>query len=163
MDVLHPGRPNVPKAELQEKLAKMYKVKENNNVFLFGFRTAFGGGKSSGFALIYDDQTSALKFEPKYRLIRVRVFLMYIGFFVMINCSKDLLKRKKLRESKSRSPRIVPRKFAVLDVVLLDTRPTRPTSRNMFYASLEPDGIYILPYFIIKYCMLEKKKSCVYT
>lgn len=31
----------------------------------------FGGGKSTGFGLIYDDLKSAKQFEPKYRLIRV--------------------------------------------------------------------------------------------
>jgi len=33
----------------------------------------FGGGKSTGFGLVYDNLDSAKKFEPKYRLIRVRV------------------------------------------------------------------------------------------
>lgn len=33
--------------------------------------TQFGGGKSTGFGLIYDTLDSAKKFEPKYRLIRV--------------------------------------------------------------------------------------------
>ncbi|KAJ7071016.1 ribosomal protein L23/L15e core domain-containing protein [Mycena amicta] len=40
LDVLHPNRPN------------------------------FGGGRSTGFALIYDDEASQKKFEPKYRLRR---------------------------------------------------------------------------------------------
>ena len=35
----------------------------------------FGGGKSTGFGLIYDNLDSAKKFEPKYRLIRVRIGL----------------------------------------------------------------------------------------
>eukprot|EP00274_Cyanoptyche_gloeocystis_P001919 CAMPEP_0196651336 /NCGR_PEP_ID=MMETSP1086-20130531/99_1 /TAXON_ID=77921 /ORGANISM="Cyanoptyche gloeocystis , Strain SAG4.97" /LENGTH=104 /DNA_ID=CAMNT_0041981255 /DNA_START=110 /DNA_END=421 /DNA_ORIENTATION=- len=70
VDVLHPGRANVPKAELKEKLSKVYKVTDPNQVFLFGFRTAFGGGKSTGFALVYDKLESAKKFEPKYRLVR---------------------------------------------------------------------------------------------
>lgn len=39
--------------------------------FCAGFRTAFGGGKSTGFALIYDNMDAAKKFEPKYRLVRV--------------------------------------------------------------------------------------------
>jgi hypothetical protein len=34
-------------------------------------RPQFGGGKSTGFGLIYDDAKSAKQFEPKYRLIRV--------------------------------------------------------------------------------------------
>ncbi|XP_020680528.2 40S ribosomal protein S24-1 [Dendrobium catenatum] len=71
IDVLHPGRPNVSKAELKEKLAKLYDVKDQNSIFVFKFRTHFGGGKSTGFGLIYDSVESAKKFEPKYRLIRV--------------------------------------------------------------------------------------------
>ena len=39
-------------------------------VFVFGFRTVFGGGKSTGFALIYDTLDFAKKFEPKFRLAR---------------------------------------------------------------------------------------------
>ena len=31
----------------------------------------FGGGKSTGFGLIYDTLEAAKRFEPKYRLIRV--------------------------------------------------------------------------------------------
>merc|ERR1712243_238522 len=37
--------------------------------FTFGFKTQFGGGKSTGFALIYDTMDFAKKFEPKYRLL----------------------------------------------------------------------------------------------
>ena len=37
---------------------------------VFGFRTHFGGGKSTGFALIYDSPESLKKFEPHYRLVR---------------------------------------------------------------------------------------------
>lgn len=49
----------------------MYDVKDLNCVFVFGMRTQFGGGKSSGFGLIYDNVEVAKKFEPKYRLVRV--------------------------------------------------------------------------------------------
>ncbi|ORX92771.1 hypothetical protein K493DRAFT_273242 [Basidiobolus meristosporus CBS 931.73] len=69
VDILHPGKANISKDELREKLAKMYKS-DKENVFCFGFRTVFGGGKSTGFALIYDSLDSAKKFEPKYRLVR---------------------------------------------------------------------------------------------
>jgi len=69
VDVIHPGRPNVPKTELATKLGAVYK-KDPANVVLFGFKTAFGGGKSTGFCLIYDDQSALKEFEPKYRLIR---------------------------------------------------------------------------------------------
>lgn len=39
-------------------------------VFAYGFKTNFGGGKSTGFALIYDTLDFAKKFEPKHRLAR---------------------------------------------------------------------------------------------
>jgi len=37
---------------------------------VFGFRTHFGGGKSSGFGLVYQSVSDAKRFEPTYRLIR---------------------------------------------------------------------------------------------
>jgi len=47
----------------------MYKT-DKNRVVTFGFKTHFGGGRSTGFALIYDDEDSQKKFEPRYRLVR---------------------------------------------------------------------------------------------
>lgn len=38
---------------------------------VFGFRTQYGGGKSTGFALLYDSQEALKKFEPHYRLVRI--------------------------------------------------------------------------------------------
>ncbi|KAM5536179.1 hypothetical protein V8D89_010078 [Ganoderma adspersum] len=69
VDVLHPNRANVSKTDLSERLAQIYKT-DKARVVTFGFRTAFGGGRSTGFGLIYDDEASQKKFEPKYRLIR---------------------------------------------------------------------------------------------
>eukprot|EP00187_Rhodella_violacea_P013753 CAMPEP_0184709718 /NCGR_PEP_ID=MMETSP0314-20130426/789_1 /TAXON_ID=38298 /ORGANISM="Rhodella maculata, Strain CCMP 736" /LENGTH=134 /DNA_ID=CAMNT_0027171467 /DNA_START=38 /DNA_END=442 /DNA_ORIENTATION=+ len=70
VDVIHPGRASVPKSELKDKLAKMYKVTDPETIFLFGFQIAFGGGKSTGFGLIYDSVDIAKKHEPRYRLVR---------------------------------------------------------------------------------------------
>lgn len=47
----------------------MYKA-DKNSVSVFGFRTQFGGGKSTGFALIYDSHDDLKKFEPHYRKVR---------------------------------------------------------------------------------------------
>ncbi|PPQ80840.1 hypothetical protein CVT25_001965 [Psilocybe cyanescens] len=69
VDILHPSRPNVSRADLSEKLASLYKT-DKSRVVTFGLRTQFGGGRSTGFALIYDDEASQKKFEPKYRLVR---------------------------------------------------------------------------------------------
>jgi len=72
VDVLHPGRASIPKNEVREKIAKVYKANKDS-VIVFGFKTAFGGGKSTGFGLIYDTPELAKKFEPKYRLIRIGI------------------------------------------------------------------------------------------
>ncbi|CAN3377328.1 small ribosomal subunit protein eS24B [Diutina rugosa] len=69
IDVVHPNRGNVSKDELREKLAEIYKA-EKDAVSVFGFRTAFGGGKSTGFGLIYSSVEDAKRFEPQYRLVR---------------------------------------------------------------------------------------------
>ncbi|CAO1627838.1 unnamed protein product [Parajaminaea phylloscopi] len=69
LDVIHPSRANVSRAELSEKLATMYKANKEQ-VVVFGMRTKFGGGRSTGFALIYDSRES-MNFEPKHRLVRV--------------------------------------------------------------------------------------------
>eukprot|EP01129_Flabellula_baltica_P012400 TRINITY_DN55_c0_g1_i1.p1 TRINITY_DN55_c0_g1~~TRINITY_DN55_c0_g1_i1.p1 ORF type:complete len:131 (-),score=29.46 TRINITY_DN55_c0_g1_i1:139-531(-) len=69
VDVSHQGLANVSKAELQERLASMYRTNKDL-VILYGFRTKFGGGRSTGFAMIYDDKEALMTVEPEYRLIR---------------------------------------------------------------------------------------------
>merc|ERR1712232_268276 len=70
IDVIHPGRANVAKSELRDQIAKQFKVNDEKTIFMFGFRTAFGGGKSTGFCLIYDSLDDVMETEPKYRLVR---------------------------------------------------------------------------------------------
>jgi small subunit ribosomal protein S24e len=69
LDVFHPGQGPVAKAELTKMLSKTYKADEQC-VYMFHFKTAFGGGRTTGFALIYDSVEDAKKFEPRHRLIR---------------------------------------------------------------------------------------------
>ncbi len=69
VDIIHPGRANVAKSELQEVIGGMHKS-DSKLVVLFGFRTKFGGGKSTGFCVIYDNEDALMKFEPKHRLVR---------------------------------------------------------------------------------------------
>ncbi|WBW74433.1 40S ribosomal protein S24 [Schizosaccharomyces osmophilus] len=70
VDILHPGKANLSKNELREKLGQMYKA-DADSITAFGLRTQFGGGRSTGFALIYDSNEAMKKFEPHYRLVRV--------------------------------------------------------------------------------------------
>ena len=69
VDIIHPGRANVAKSELKGVIGGMHKT-DSKLVVLFGFRTKFGGGKSTGFCVIYDNEDALLKFEPKHRLVR---------------------------------------------------------------------------------------------
>ena len=55
---------------MRTKLSELYKCGKDQ-VSCFGFRTQYGGGKSTGFALIYDSNAAMKKFEPHYRLVRV--------------------------------------------------------------------------------------------
>merc|ERR1711935_300451 len=93
VDVIHPGRANVSKDELSELLAGMYKA-DSKLTTLFGFRTKFGGGKSTGFCLIYDNQESMIKFEPKHRMIRKGV------------TEKKETSRKAMKEAKNKGKKI---------------------------------------------------------
>eukprot|EP00247_Physcomitrium_patens_P016403 XP_024372654.1 40S ribosomal protein S24-1 isoform X2 [Physcomitrella patens] len=82
-------------AELKDKLAKLYEVRDPQTIFVFGFRTHFGGGKSTGFGLIYDSIDSAKKYEPKYRLIRN-------GLATKVEKSRKQIKERKNRSKKIR-------------------------------------------------------------
>jgi small subunit ribosomal protein S24e len=93
VDIQHPGRPNVPKSELEEVLGSMHKA-DSKLVVLFGFRTKFGGGKSTGFCLIYDNEVSMMKFEPKHRLVRKGLF------------TKTETSRKAMKEAKNKGLKV---------------------------------------------------------
>ncbi|KAL0371296.1 UNVERIFIED_CONTAM: 40S ribosomal protein S24-1 [Sesamum angustifolium] len=62
---------------------------------LMFLRTHFGGGKSTGFGLIYDSVENAKKYEPKYRLIRN-------GLDTKVEKSRKQMKERKNRAKKIR-------------------------------------------------------------
>jgi len=55
IDILHPDASTVSKEKVREELSKQLKV-DARNVVVYGFNTQFGGGKTTGFALVYDNQ-----------------------------------------------------------------------------------------------------------
>ena len=93
VDVIHPGRANVAKSELCDLVAGMYKGDAKLTI-MFGFQTKFGGGKSTGFCVIYDNEESMIKFEPKYRLVRKGVV------------EKKETSRKAIKEAKNKGKKI---------------------------------------------------------
>ncbi|XP_044803139.1 40S ribosomal protein S24-like [Bubalus kerabau] len=94
IDDLHPGKATVPKTEIREKLAKMYKTTPDV-IFVFGFRTHFGGGKTTGFGMIYHSLDYAKKNERKHRLARH-------GLYKKKKTSRKQQKKRKNRMQKVR-------------------------------------------------------------
>ena len=72
LEVLHPGQANVSIEKITELVAKKFKA-DTKNVVAFGFHTHFGGGRSTGFVLVYDNRDYLLKYEPRYRLTRLKI------------------------------------------------------------------------------------------
>ena len=93
VDIIHPGRANVAKSELQGVIGGMHKT-DSKLVVLFGFRTKFGGGKSTGFCVVYDNEDALLKFEPKHRLVRQGL------------AEKKERSRKALKEAKNKGKKV---------------------------------------------------------
>ena len=78
--MIHPEKSNVSKTDIKAKLAQTLEVKEEN-ISIFGLKTKFGGGRSSGFALIYDSLDARKKFDSKKMLRRVSLSSLAIDSF----------------------------------------------------------------------------------
>ena len=84
-------------------LAEKFKTKKGCCV-VYGLKTKFGGGKSSGFALVYDNEDQRQKFDsiPRLRKVWFSYYNMQMGLKpkkgVTRKLKKDLkIKRKKVR------------------------------------------------------------------
>ena len=83
VDIIHPNAATPKKTEVRDALAKNYKTTADC-IIAFGFKTQFGGGKTSGFALIYDTVAVAKKNEPRYRPVGVtRFFISMLGWLLI--------------------------------------------------------------------------------
>jgi len=95
IDVSHPEDANVSKKRLQANLAKIYGISDPSTIFLFGFKTHFGGLKSTGMGFIYENIKAARQIEPRYRLMRNKLI-------EIIKTSSKQKKEKKNRIKKFR-------------------------------------------------------------
>ncbi|XP_032969222.1 40S ribosomal protein S24-like [Rhinolophus ferrumequinum] len=93
INILYPGKATVRKTEIWEKLAKMHKTTPYV-IFVFGFRTRFSGGKTTGFGMIYDSLDYAKKSELKHRLARHGLY------------EKKKTSRKQQQEHKNRMKKV---------------------------------------------------------
>jgi small subunit ribosomal protein S24e len=69
VELIHPDQGSVSKAAIKNKLEAMFKVKPEA-ISVFGLHSKFGGGRSSGFACIYDDVDARKKCDTKSMLLR---------------------------------------------------------------------------------------------
>merc|ERR1711939_369547 len=72
-EIIHPDQGNVSRTALKEKVAEMFKSKVEN-IAIFGLKSKFGGGRSTGFALIYDSLDNRKKCDSKTNLRRDKLF-----------------------------------------------------------------------------------------
>ena len=81
--MIHQDMPNVPKVEIRRKLAQTNKVKEEC-IVVYGLQTKYGGGKSTGFALIYDNMDGRKKYDSRMNLLRVCIFTLCLILYYII-------------------------------------------------------------------------------
>ena len=78
-------------------------LQDVKNVICYGFDTQFGGGKTTGFALIYDTLEDAKKFEPRHRLARK-------GLIEVKKSKEDSRRAKKTKKTNSKKGKKKPKK-----------------------------------------------------
>ena len=68
VDVFYEPNVKITKENIKKKIASQFK---KNNVVIFGARKVFGGGRTKCFAMVYDNEDSMKKYEPKKRRARI--------------------------------------------------------------------------------------------
>ncbi|GAP89455.2 putative 40S ribosomal protein S24 [Rosellinia necatrix] len=69
VDMVHPNQSAISRSHLEQLLATLYKARPEQ-ISIFGLQTAFKGGKTTGFACIYNSVSARTMFDAKYRLKR---------------------------------------------------------------------------------------------
>eukprot|EP01084_Bolivina_argentea_P257879 434554_1 len=70
VDIRHQHLATPSRRLIRRKISSIYKVKDPHTIVLFGFKSKYGGGKTTGFCLIYDNFKSRKRFDYRYRLVR---------------------------------------------------------------------------------------------
>merc|ERR1712168_1120100 len=70
VDIAHGDLATPSSKTVREHLAKMYKS-STDCVVVYGLNTAFGGGRTTGFANIYDSMAFLKKNEARHRQVRM--------------------------------------------------------------------------------------------
>ncbi len=95
IDIVHPGVASVSRNQVREILSKKLKAKDEKAVIIYGIRIYYGGGRSTGFANVYDSLEECKKVEPAYKLVRHGVIE-----------KKEKKGRKGIKEAKNKAKKI---------------------------------------------------------
>ena len=68
------GEKKITKEQIREHVRSHFKKPQ---VSVFGLEKAFGGGRTRGFVLVYDNEDSLKKYEPPARQLKVTLFLYF--------------------------------------------------------------------------------------
>merc|ERR1712032_570503 len=68
VDVFHGSVAKIPNESIREYMRSHFK---KPHVSVFGVKKYYGGGRTRGYCVIYDNEESMKKYEPKYRAKRV--------------------------------------------------------------------------------------------
>ena len=69
IEIIHTSKVNVSKTQIKEKLSKMFKA-DVQTIAVFGLKFKFGGGRSAGFAFVYESVDARKKNDQKMLLKR---------------------------------------------------------------------------------------------
>merc|ERR1712048_1184456 len=73
IEIIHTSKVNISKAQIKENIAKKYKC-DVQCVAVYGLKFKFGGGRSTGFALVYDSVDARKVNDQKALLKRDGLF-----------------------------------------------------------------------------------------
>ena len=91
--LIHPDSANVSKTAIKDKLAQMFKS-DSKVISVFGVKNKFGGGRSTGYAFIYENEDARKKYDQKMLLLRDGLI------------TKAKVTRKQKKEMKGRMKRV---------------------------------------------------------
>jgi len=69
VELIHPETGSISKEQIKAKLSTMFKSKPEF-ISVFGLHSKFGGGRSTGFAFIYNSLDERKKYDTKCSLLR---------------------------------------------------------------------------------------------
>ena len=85
--MFHPKQACPSLSELKERLNERWGC-ATDAVVIYNWLTKYGGGRSSGTCLVYDNKDYKMKFEPDYRLRREKLI-----------AEKDISKTRKTKKN----------------------------------------------------------------